>query len=98
MVRMNLLGACIARDGPDSLGSFKGLARLSRRGLSRFLRRSREISSVPSLHRASTDTLILSLLFTATKLWDLNNYYWALSSVDAPNFILQFHLFGLHSV
>ena len=58
-VRMNLLGTCIARDGPDSsyLG-VKGLARLSRRGCSRFLRGSREISSAPSLHRASTDALI----------------------------------------
>ena len=37
-VHMNLLGACIARDGPDSsylLGSFKGLARFSSQGLSR---------------------------------------------------------------
>ena len=51
MVRMNLLGTCITRDGPDSnyLGVlYKGLARLSRRGLSRFLRGSREISSAPS--------------------------------------------------
>ena len=56
---MNLLGACIARQ--QLLESFKGLARLSRRGWSRFLRGSREISSVPSLHRASTDALITRL-------------------------------------
>ena len=37
---------------------FEGLARLSRRVWRRFVRGSREISLVPSLHRASTDTLI----------------------------------------
>ena len=36
----------------------EGLARLSRRVWRRFVRGSREISLVPSLHRASTDTLI----------------------------------------
>ena len=38
---------------------FEGLARLSRRVRRRFVRGSREISLVPSLHRASTDALIL---------------------------------------
>ena len=37
---------------------FEGLARLSRRVWRRFVRGSREISLVPSLHRASTDALI----------------------------------------
>ena len=37
---------------------FEGLARLSRRVRRRFVRGSREISLVPSLHRASTDALI----------------------------------------
>ena len=36
----------------------EGLARLSRRVWRRFVRGSREISLVPSLHRASTDALI----------------------------------------
>ena len=38
---------------------FEGLARLSRRVWRRFVRGSREISLVPSLHRASTDALII---------------------------------------
>ena len=38
---------------------FEGLARLSRRVRRRFVRGSREISLVPSLHRASTDALII---------------------------------------
>ena len=38
---------------------FEGLARLSRRVWRRFVRGSREISLVPSLHRASTDALIV---------------------------------------
>ena len=37
---------------------FEGLARLSRRVWRHFVRGSREISLVPSLHRASTDALI----------------------------------------
>ena len=37
----------------------EGLARLSRRVWRRFVRGSREISLVPSLHRASTDALIV---------------------------------------
>ena len=37
---------------------FEGIARLSRRVWRRFVRGSREISLVPSLHRASTDALI----------------------------------------
>ena len=40
-----------------------GLARLSRRVWRRFVRGSREISLVPSLHRASTDALIVFSLF-----------------------------------
>ena len=38
---------------------FEGIARLSRRVWRRFVRGSREISLVPSLHRASTDALIV---------------------------------------
>ena len=38
---------------------FEGLARLSRRVWRRFVRGSREISLAPSLHRASTDALIM---------------------------------------
>ena len=38
---------------------FEGLARLSRRVWRHFVRGSREISLVPSLHRASTDALIV---------------------------------------
>ena len=37
---------------------FEGLARLCRRVWRHFVRGSREISLVPSLHRASTDALI----------------------------------------
>ena len=37
---------------------FEGIARLSSRVWRRFVRGSREISLVPSLHRASTDALI----------------------------------------
>ena len=37
---------------------FEGIAGLTRRVLRRFVRGSREISLVPSLHRASTDALI----------------------------------------
>ena len=37
---------------------FEGIARLSRRVWRCFVRGSREISLVPSLHRASTDALI----------------------------------------
>ena len=40
---------------------FEGLARLSRRVWRRFVRGSREISLVPSLHRASTDALIYNV-------------------------------------
>ena len=40
---------------------FEGLARLSRRVWRRFVRGSREISLVPSLHRASTDALIMQV-------------------------------------
>ena len=43
----------------------EGLARLSRRVWRRFVRGSREISLVPSLHRASTDALILLLILLA---------------------------------
>ena len=39
---------------------FEGIARLSRRVWRRFVRGSREISLVPSLHRASTDALIIT--------------------------------------
>ena len=49
---------------------FEGLARLSRRVWRRFVRGSREIPLVPSLHRASTDALILydnSLYTTVTQ-------------------------------
>ena len=41
---------------------FEGLARLSRRVWRHFVGVSREISLVPSLHRASTDALINSYL------------------------------------
>ena len=40
---------------------FEGIARLSRRVWRRFVRGSREISLVPSLHRASTDALIVQI-------------------------------------
>ena len=47
---------------------FEGLARLSRRVRRRFVRGSREIPLVPSLHRASTDALItISIGGLATK-------------------------------
>ena len=57
----NELGLCTARYESKRLllVSFEGLARLSRRVWRRFVRGSREISLVPSLHRASTDALIL---------------------------------------
>ena len=41
----------------------EGLARLSSRVWRCFVRRSREISLVPSLHRASTDALILVVCY-----------------------------------
>ena len=53
----NELGLCTARY-ELLLVCFEGLARLSRRVWRRFVRGSREISLVPSLHRASTDALI----------------------------------------
>ena len=56
----NELGLCTARYESKRLllVCFEGLARLSRRVWRRFVRGSREISLVPSLHRASTDALI----------------------------------------
>ena len=56
----NELGLCTARYMSLKLllVCFEGLARLSRRVWRRFVRGSREISLVPSLHRASTDALI----------------------------------------
>ena len=51
---------------------FEGLARLSRRVWRRFVRGSREISLAPSLHRASTDALILQRycdLHLSVRLW-----------------------------
>ena len=45
---------------------FEGIARLSRRVWRRFVRGSREISLVPSLHRASTDALIYLPLLILT--------------------------------
>ena len=57
----NGLGSCIARDGSKGCYCvFQGLARLSRPVRTRFVRGSREISPVPSLHRASTDALLRS--------------------------------------
>ena len=60
---------------------FEGLARLSRRVWRRFVRGSREISLVPSLHRASTDALIIYLDKTnlqsndgsSSLFWNVNN-------------------------
>ena len=59
----NELGLCTARYESKRLllVCFEGLARLSRRVWRRFVRGSREISLVPSLHRASTDALIQEL-------------------------------------
>ena len=54
---------------------FEGLARLSRRVWRRFVRGSREISLVPSLHRASTDALIVFLLSTYHTLGDQTGHY-----------------------
>ena len=56
----NELGLCTARYESKRLllVCFEGLARLSRRVWRRFVRGSREISLVPSLHRASTDALM----------------------------------------
>ena len=54
----NELGLCTTRY-ELLLVCFEGIARLSRRVWMRFVRGSREISLVPSLHRASTDALIL---------------------------------------
>ena len=56
----NELGLCTARYESKRLllVCFEGLARLSRRVWRHFVRGSREISLVPSLHRASTDALI----------------------------------------
>ena len=60
----NELGLCTARYESKRLllVCFEGLARLSRRVWRRFVRGSREISLVPSLHRASTDALISGAL------------------------------------
>ena len=58
------LGLCTARY-ESLLVCFEGLARLSRRVWRRFVRGSREISLVPSLHRASTDALICTCAFLA---------------------------------
>ena len=51
---------------------FEGIARLSRRVLRRFLRGSREISLVPSLHRASTDALICEDVFSLPNAFTTN--------------------------
>ena len=60
---MNELGLCTARyESKLLLVCFEGPARLSRRVRRRFVRGSREISLVPSLHRASTDALIVQCL------------------------------------
>ena len=48
---------------------FEGIARLSRGVWRRFVRGSREISLVPSLHRASTDALIIHLLIVHREFW-----------------------------
>ena len=63
---------------------FEGLARLSRRVWRRFVRGSREISLVPSLHRASTDALIYKIIqgleiICTSNLWSLTNAFpWVL--------------------
>ena len=59
----NELGLCTARYESKRLllVCFEGLARLSRRVWRRYVRGSREISLVPSLHRASTDALIIAI-------------------------------------
>ena len=59
-VRMRSLGTCIGRYGPCRLllVCFEGLGSDSHRVFSRFVRGSREISSVSSLYRESTDSLI----------------------------------------
>ena len=47
---------------------FEGLARVSRRVWRRFVRGSREISLVPSLHRASTDALMCITIILRVRL------------------------------
>ena len=65
----NELGLCTARYESKRLllVCFEGLARLSLRVWRRFVRGSREISLVPSLHRASTDALIHCVVSAFTK-------------------------------
>ena len=72
-VGRNELGLCTARYESKRLllVCFEGLARLSRRVWRRFVRGSREISLVPSLHRASTDALILQILSVSTEILSL---------------------------
>ena len=69
----NELGLCTARYESKRLllVCFEGLARLSRRVWRRFVRGSREISLVPSLHRASTDALINRNIFSFRRLYKL---------------------------
>ena len=59
-----MLGLCTAR---VVAVCFQGLARLSGQVIRRFVRRSREISLVPPLLRASTDALISASHIMATK-------------------------------
>ena len=65
----NELGLCTARYESKRLllVCFEGLARLSRRVWRRFVRGSREISLVPSLHRASTDALMMMMMMKMTR-------------------------------
>ena len=62
----SLVGIDIARDGPDSNSDSVLLARLVVfREFRRFLRGSRELLPVPSLHRPSTDGLKISCILSS---------------------------------
>ena len=69
---------------------FEGLARLSRRVWRRFVRGSREISLVPSLHRASTDALIgIDMVDSITDVWGYDREFCSSSSSSSSTRVTQ---------
>ena len=73
---------------------FEGLARLSRRVRRRFVRGSREISLVPSLHRASTDALIgmaMACTYSRVGSFAILHTFWILVSIRYPLTVYILH-------
>ena len=76
---------------------FEGIARLSRRVWRRFVRGSREISLVPSLHRASTDALIINKLsvFVSISEWAKRGSVQVACKCTVNNAYLDYLCFGV---